>query len=216
MGVLLPRRTRPAARLQLPGTTPIDVLVCGEVDGAVELELDPASALGGRVLHRRHGTLVREGRSQEVLLVAVHDERGRLAEHRVHAVWARSGVQRRAFVRVPAFRPVTLRPQVPGGGRPGLLRSVTRDVSAGGALLGGEATTDLFEGEWLELALELDDRDPDAVLRAGARVVRAGTLQDPTAALALDGLTGTERERLVRWVRARERDAALRLRRDAA
>lgn len=194
MGFLQRRRDRSERVLvEVAGLPPIEAHVGRSVPAAAELRLAVPVA---RVLHRCPALVA----DRQAVLVSVERPPGRIDEERVHAVWTES--QRRAFARVPAFRPVTLT-------GPGSLRAVTRDISAGGALLGGEAARSLRAGDQVALALELSEDD---VLRARARVLRADP-DEAVAAVALQDLDANEREHLARWVRARELDALVRLRR---
>jgi hypothetical protein len=194
--------------LDVPGMPPLAASVTRAVPGAAELRLTDATA---RVLHRRPALVRPAGGADaeplDVLLVGVQDGRGRLREDVVQAVWVGVAPQRRSFVRVPAFRPVTVVCEEPGLARPRVLRAVTRDLGAGGALLGGTAARELREGD--RLALTLDLGEAEDALRARARVVRADG--EAVAAVALEALRDPERERLARWVRARELDALVRL-----
>lgn len=205
----------------VPGLRALPARVVRAVPGAAELLLagkhgaDPL--VPARFLHGHHGHL-RPGdpsASGEIpgRFVAVRTWDDRLHPALVHVVFtigrsaspragAPMGVQRRAFHRAPVTAAVTL---VPERFRVGWLDGRTRDLSAGGALVTGAER--LREGDRLRLVLELG---PDDLLDTGGRIVRIDG--DGLAGLRMDGLSPAERERLVRYVALRQREALAALR----
>lgn len=213
-------------RLIVPGIGDIPARVVRAVPGAAEVFLgasgDPATPVPPRFLHGRpchvappaHDATDRiEGR-----LVAVQTWDGSLHPALVHVVFTPArpapspatppprrpgGVQRRAFHRAPVTAPVTL---VPERFRVGWLDGRTRDLSAGGALVTGAER--LREGDRLRVLLELG---PEELLDTGGRIVRIDG--DGLAGLRMDRLGAADRDRLVRYVTLRQREALAALRR---
>ena len=112
--------------------------------------------------------------------------------------------QRREDARIDLVRPVAM---VPDGFRVGWLNGFTRDISAGGVLVAGAEA--LEAGDRLRLRFELDSEDD--LLDVLARVVRADDAWG-LRGLRLEGVTDRERERIVRYVFARQRRALAELR----
>ncbi len=107
-------------------------------------------------------------------------------------------VQRRRHVRVDA----TLDVEVRLVDRPDLeLRTLTRDVSAGGALLAGPTALRVGDAAWLALLLDRDAAPVEALaecVRTGGRGARA---------MMFTVIADSDRERLVRFAFARQRQA---------
>jgi hypothetical protein len=107
-------------------------------------------------------------------------------------------IQRREYVRVDAIVPVTYRPGGPDGPT---AMTTTVTVSGGGFMVAGREGLRLHERTELTLELDRDERDAGP-LTVGGRVVRqtsAGT------GIKIERIDDRERERLIRWVFARER-----------
>ena len=102
------------------------------------------------------------------------------------------------------MRPVAL---IPDGFKVGWLNGFTRNVSAGGVLIAGADA--LEAGDRLRLRFELDDEDD--LIDLLARVVRADDAWG-LRGLRLERLTDRERERIVKFVFARQRRALAQLR----
>jgi len=110
--------------------------------------------------------------------------------------------QRRAFHRAAVVTPVTL---VPVRFRVGWLDGRTRDLSAGGALVSGAER--LREGDRLRVLLELG---PDELLDTDGQIIRIDAAG--LAGMKMGRLSAADRERLVRYVTLRQRDALAALR----
>ena len=212
-------------RLVVPGVGDIPARVVRAVPGAAEVFLgagdDTATPVPARFLHGRtcHVTPPHAGSCAERIearLVAVQTWDGGLHPALLHVVFtmARSapaaapprrhrGVQRRAFHRAPVTAPITL---VPERFRVGWLDGRTRDLSAGGALVAGAER--LREGDRLRVLLELG---PQELLDTGGRIVRIDG--DGLAGVRMDRLSAADRDRLVRYVALRQREALAALRR---
>lgn len=121
---------------------------------------------------------------------------------RVRAGGPEQVVQRRDFARVDAF--LAVRAKVAGGVQ-GIARTTTLNVSAGGVLL--QDPFGLPPGAVLELDLELDP--PGAPVHARGRVVRE--VSPDVKGVLIDTIASADRERLVRYVTARERLALQRI-----
>jgi c-di-GMP-binding flagellar brake protein YcgR len=107
-------------------------------------------------------------------------------------------IQRREFVRVDAMVRVTYEPIGPSGW---VAETTTRNVSAGGFMISGREG--LRIGEVMSFTLELDgDRKDAGDLTALGRVVRETS---SGLGIKIENVDERERERLVRWVFARER-----------
>jgi hypothetical protein len=205
------RRDEARVRILIAGLPPVDAEVAKSVAGAVELRLGRDAPIPARMLHRLVGDLVPvslPGDRVTVRLLAVPDPDGRVDASRLYAIAfapepERTPVQRRRHVRVPVIRPVTL---VPVRFQVGWLDGITRDVSAGGALVSG--TGPLRDGERLRARLQLDD---EVVLDLPSRVAR--TTSSGHHALMLERLDGRDHDRLARWVRQQELELIRRLQR---
>ena len=107
-------------------------------------------------------------------------------------------IQRREFVRVDALLRVTYEPIGPGGW---LAETTTINVSGGGFMISG--SEGLKMGEVMSFTLTLDGDSPEAgeltVLGRVVRETRSGL------GILIENLDERERERLIRWVFARER-----------
>lgn len=105
-------------------------------------------------------------------------------------------IQRRDYVRVDAMVSVTYQPMGPQGWT---VATTTINVSGGGFMLSG--TEGLREGESCEFTLYLDGED-------GGELVVDGTVVRESAAglgVRIDTIDEAERDRVIRWVFARER-----------
>ncbi len=199
-------------RVLVPRVATLEATVVRAVTGAAELALTATPDVPLRFLHRRKATIVPltgEGRIDGRLL-AVPGPHGRVREDLLHFLKAvvplapPRAPQRRDEVRIDLVRPVAL---IPDGFKVGWLNGFTRNVSAGGVLIAGADA--LEAGDRLRLRFELDDQDD--LIDLLARVVRA----DDTwglRGLRLERLTDRERERIVKFVFARQRRALAELR----
>jgi hypothetical protein len=199
-------------RVLVPRVTTVEALVVRVVTGAAELAIVGPAPVPPRFLHRRKATIVPaagDGRVDGTLL-AVPGPHGRVRDDLLHFLQAvvplapPRAPQRRDHARIELVRPVAM---VPEGFRVGWLNGFTRNLSAGGVLVAGAEA--LRHGDRLRLRFELGAEDD--LLDAFARVVRA---DDPWGlrGLRLEGLSERERERVVRFVFARQREALERLR----
>jgi hypothetical protein len=106
-------------------------------------------------------------------------------------------IQRREYVRIDAMVPVTYMPLGPGGPK---LETTTINVSGGGFMVSG--TAGLSMGEESTFILQLDGDREGGPLEVDGTVVRetAGGL-----GIQIVAIEEEERDRLIRWVFARER-----------
>ncbi|HEU4975315.1 MAG TPA: PilZ domain-containing protein [Baekduia sp.] len=199
-------------RVLVPRVTTVEALVVRAVTGAAELALVGPSPVPPRFLHRRRATIVPLAGDRRVdgTLLAVPGMHGRVRDDLLHFLQAVVPLapprppQRRDHHRIELVRPVAM---VPEGFRVGWLNGWTRNVSAGGVLVAG--ADPLHHGDRLRLRFELDAEDD--LLDVLARVVRADD-DWGLRGLRLEGLDERERERIVRFVFARQREALARLR----
>ena len=199
-------------RVLVPRVATLEATVVRAVTGAAELALTATPDVPLRFLHRRKATIVPltgDGRIDGRLL-AVPGPHGRIRDDLLHFLKAvvplapPRAPQRRDEIRIDLVRPVAL---IPDGFKVGWLNGFTRNVSAGGVLIAGADA--LEAGDRLRLRFELDDEDD--LIDLLARVVRA----DDTwglRGLRLERLTDRERERIVKFVFARQRRALAELR----
>jgi hypothetical protein len=199
-------------RVLVPRVATLEATVVRAVTGAAELALTATPDVPLRFLHRRKATIVPltgEGRIDGRLL-AVPGPHGRVREDLLHFLKAvvplapPRAPQRRDEVRIDLVRPVAL---IPDGFKVGWLNGFTRNVSAGGVLIAGAEAMEA--GDRLRLRFELDDEED--LIDLLARVVRA----DDTwglRGLRLERLSDRERERIVKFVFARQRRALAELR----
>jgi hypothetical protein len=208
----LRRGSHERVRVLVPQVATFEAEVVRAVSGAAELGIATAAGVPARFLHRRRATIVPMTADDRVdgTLLAVPGTHGRVREDLLHFLQAvvppapRRAPQRRDAARVDLVRPVAM---IPEGFRVGWLNGFTRNVSAGGVLVAGAEA--LEAGDRLRLRFELDSEDD--LIDLLARVVRA----DDTwglRGLRLERLTERERERIVRFVFARERRALAELR----
>lgn len=200
-------------RVIVPSVATLEAVVVRAVEGAAELAVvDTRVGPPARFLHRRKATIVTpagDGRMDGTLL-AVPGTGGRVREDLLHFLQAvvplapRAKPQRRDAARIDLVRPVAM---IPDGFKVGWLNGYTRNVSAGGVLVAGADA--LHEGDKLRLRFELDDEDDLVDLLA--RVVRADDAWG-LRGLRLEGVSDAERERIVRFVFARQRYALAMLR----
>jgi hypothetical protein len=199
-------------RVVVPRVTTVEATVLRAVSGAAELALTSTPDVPLRFLHRRKATIVPLSGDDRVdgTLLAVPGPHGRVRDDLLHFLQAvvplapRAKPQRRDEHRVDLVRPVAM---IPEGFKVGWLNGFTRNVSAGGVLVAGADA--LEAGDRLRLRFELDSEDD--LIDLLARVVRA----DDTwglRGLRLEGLDERERERIVRFVFARQRRALAELR----
>ena len=107
-------------------------------------------------------------------------------------------IQRREFVRVDAMVPVTYRPI---GMEGWLAETTTINVSGGGFMISGREGLNLYQEMDFTLALDGDTRD------AGPLDVPGRVARETPGGLGIEitEISEEERDRLVRWVFARER-----------
>jgi hypothetical protein len=200
-------------RVIVPSVATLEAVVVRAVTGAAELAvIDTRSGIPARFLHRRRATIVPLTGDDRVdgRLLAVPGEGGRVREDLLHFLQAvvplapRAQPQRRDEARIQLVRPVAM---IPEGFKVGWLNGFTRNVSAGGILVAGADALD--EGDRLRLRFELDDEDD--LVDVLARVVRADDSWG-LRGLRLEGVSDAERERIVRFVFARQRHALAMLR----
>jgi c-di-GMP-binding flagellar brake protein YcgR len=115
---------------------------------------------------------------------------------RVNATGTIELIQRRDYVRVAAFVPVTYQPDGPDGWT---ATANTLDVSGGGFQIADAEGLRL--GDMLSFTLELGEGE-DAVKAVACAVREAG---DGAFGMRFVEIAESERQRLVRWVFARER-----------
>ena len=200
-------------RILVPRVASVEAVVVRAVEGAAELALLHGSEIPPRFLHRRRATIVPPAGDQRVdgTLLAVPGPHGRVRDDLLHFLQAvvplappRTAPQRRDDARIDLVRPVAM---IPDGFKVGWLNGFTRNVSAGGVLVAGAEA--LESGDRLRLRFELDSEED--LIDLLARVVRT----DDTwglRGLRLEDLGTRERERLVRFVFARQRRALAELR----
>jgi hypothetical protein len=199
-------------RVLVPRVATLDATVVRTVPDAAELALTATPEVPLRFLHRRKATIVPltgAGRVDGTLL-AVPGAHGRVRDDLLHFLKAVVPLapprpsQRRDEVRIDLVRPVAI---IPDGFKVGWLNGFTRNVSAGGVLIAGADA--LEEGDRLRLRFELDDEDD--LIDLFARVARADDAWG-LRGLRLERLTDRERERIVKFVFARQRRALAELR----
>jgi len=199
-------------RVLVPRVATLEATVVRAVTGAAELALTATPEVPLRFLHRRKAAIVPLSGDSRVdgTLLAVPGPHGRVRDDLLHFLKAvvplapPRAPQRRDEVRIDLVRPVAL---IPDGFKVGWLNGYTRNVSAGGVLIAGADA--LEAGDRLRLRFELDDED-DLIDLLG-RVVRADDAWG-LRGLRLERLTDRERERIVRFVFARQRRALAELR----
>jgi hypothetical protein len=199
-------------RVLVPRVATLEATVVRAVTGAAELALTATPDVPLRFLHRRKATIVPLTGDDRIdgRLLAVPGPNGRVRDDLLHFLKAvvplapARAPQRRDEIRIDLVRPVAL---IPDGFKVGWLNGFTRNVSAGGVLIAGAEA--LEAGDRLRVRFELDDEDD--LIDLLARVVRA----DDTwglRGLRLERLTDRERERIVKFVFARQRRALAELR----
>jgi hypothetical protein len=201
-------------RVLVPRVATLEATVVRAVTGAAELALSKSPDVPLRFLHRRRATIVPLPVADDRVdgtLFAVPGANGRVREDLLHFLQAvvplappRNDPQRRDDARIDLVRPVAM---IPEGFKVGWLNGFTRNVSAGGVLVAGADA--LEAGDRLRLRFELDSEED--LIDLLARVVRA----DDTwglRGLRLEQLSERERERIVRFVFARQRRALAELR----
>jgi hypothetical protein len=199
-------------RVLVPRVATLEATVVRAVTGAAELALTETPDVPLRFLHRRKAAIVPLTGDNRVdgTLLAVPGPHGRVRDDLLHFLKAvvplapPRAPQRRDEVRIDLVRPVAL---IPDGFKVGWLNGFTRNVSAGGVLIAGADA--LEAGDRLRLRFELDDED-DLIDLLG-RVVRADDAWG-LRGLRLEQLTDRERERIVKFVFARQRRALAELR----
>jgi PilZ domain len=200
-------------RILVPQVTTVEAVVVRAVTGAAELALTATPEVPLRFLHRRRATIVPLAGDNRVdgTLLAVPGAQGRVREDLLHFLQAvvplappRAQPQRREQARIDLVRPVAM---IPDGFKVGWLNGFTRNVSAGGLLVAGADA--LESGDRLRLRFELDSEEDLVDLLA--RVVRTDDAWG-LRGLALERLDERERERIVRFVFARQRRALAELR----
>jgi hypothetical protein len=199
-------------RVLVPRVATLEATVVRAVTGAAELALTATPEVPLRFLHRRKATIVSLAGDDRVdgRLLAVPGPHGRVRDDLLHFLKAVVPLapprpsQRRDEVRIDLVRPVAL---IPDGFKVGWLNGYTRNVSAGGVLIAGAEA--LEAGDRLRVRFELDDEDD--LIDLLARVVRADDAWG-LRGLRLERLTDRERERIVKFVFARQRRALAELR----
>jgi hypothetical protein len=199
-------------RVLVPRVATLEATVVRAVTGAAELALTATPDIPLRFLHRRKATIVPLTGDDRIdgRLLAVPGPHGRVRDDLLHFLKAvvplapPRAPQRRDEVRIDLVRPVAL---IPDGFKVGWLNGFTRNVSAGGVLIAGADA--LEAGDRLRLRFELEDEDD--LIDLLARVVRADDAWG-LRGLRLERLTDRERERIVRFVFARQRRALTLLR----
>jgi hypothetical protein len=199
-------------RVVVPRVATVQAIVVRAVTGAAELALTEHPEVPLRFLHRRKATIVPLAGDDRVdgTLLAVPGPAGRVRDDLLHFLQAvvplapRAKPQRRDAARVDLVRPVAM---IPAGFKVGWLNGFTRNVSAGGVLVAGADA--LGPGDRLRLRFELDSEED--LIDLLARVVRADDAWG-LRGLRLEQLPDRERERIVRFVFARQRRALAELR----
>lgn len=200
-------------RILVPRVTTVEAVVVRAVQGAAELALTESTVVPLRFLHRQKATIVPLAGDDRVdgRLLAVPGPGGRVRDDLLHFLQAvvplappRTEPQRREDARIDLVRPVAI---IPEGFKVGWLNGFTRNVSAGGVLVAGADA--LGPGDKLRLRFELDSEED--LIDLLARVVRADDAWG-LRGLRLERLTDRERERLVKFVFARQRRALAELR----
>jgi hypothetical protein len=199
-------------RVLVPRLVTIEAVVARAVAGAAELALLQRPEMPLRFLHRRKATIVPQsgGGRLDGRLLAVPDAEGKVRDDLLHFLQAVVPLapplpsQRRDHARIDLVRPVAM---IPDGFQVGWLNGFVRNVSAGGVLVAGADA--LESGDRLRLRFELDDEED--LIDLLARVVRADD-GSGLRGLRLEGLSERERERIVRFVFARQRRALTELR----
>jgi hypothetical protein len=107
-------------------------------------------------------------------------------------------IQRREFVRVDAMVSVTYQPMGPTGWT---AETTTLNVSGGGFMIAGREG--LLIDEVMDFTVDLNGDTPDA----GAMTIRGRVVRETNGGLGvlIEHIDERERERLIRWVFARER-----------
>jgi hypothetical protein len=198
----------------VPQVATLEAVVVRAVSGAAELAIvGGRDGVPARFLHRRRATIVPMAGDDRVdgTLLAVPGAHGRVREDLLHFLQAavplappRREPQRRDDARVDLVRPVAM---IPEGFRVGWLNGFTRNVSAGGVLVAGADA--LEAGDRLRLRFELDSEED--LIDLLARVVRTDDAWG-LRGLRLERLSERERERIVRFIFARQRRALAELR----
>jgi len=199
-------------RVLVPRVATLEATVVRAVTGAAELALTATPDVPLRFLHRRKATIVPLTCDDRIdgRLLAVPGPNGRVRDDLLHFLKAvvplapPRAPQRRDEIRIDLVRPVAL---IPDGFKVGWLNGYTRNVSAGGVLIAGADA--LEAGDRLRLRFELDDEDD--LIDLFARVARADDAWG-LRGLRLERLPDRERERIVRFVFARQRRALAELR----
>lgn len=200
-------------RVIVPSVATLEAVVVRAVEGAAELAVtDTRSGVPARFLHRRRATIVPLAGDSRMdgTLLAVPGDAGHVRADLLHFLQTvvpfapRAKPQRRDAARIDLVRPVAM---IPDGFKVGWLNGYTRNVSAGGVLVAGADA--LHEGDKLRVRFELDDEDD--LVDLIARVVRADDAWG-LRGLRLEGVSDAERERIVKFVFARQRYALAMLR----
>jgi hypothetical protein len=197
-----PRRSRAPgsdfpAELRVDGFGTLAAAVLATAGGAHALHLAPQASLPTRFLHRRQARLQHPpGPPSEGVVVAVAHPDGGIHPERVDFLVDGLREQRREFVRVPAALPLTVE---------GLMREAFRREGQTVDLSGSGALVRLHDGEVgdrvrVHLALP-EHTDPVRAGGAVVRITRAGF-----RALRLDIADPRDRERIVAYVTARQRE----------
>jgi hypothetical protein len=214
----LRRSQEERVRVLVPRLATVEAVVVRVVAGAAELALVERPEVPLRFLNRRKATIVPLAGDRRVdgTLLAVPGREGKVRDDLLHflqavvplapprAAPAPPPEQRRDAARVDVLRPVAM---IPDGFQVGWLNGFVRNVSAGGVLVAGAEA--LEAGDKLRLRFELDSEED--LIDLLARVVRTDDAWG-LRGLRLERLSERERERLVRFVFARQRHALAELR----
>jgi hypothetical protein len=208
----LRRGEQERVRVLVPRVATVEAVVVRAVTGAAELALLRRPEMPLRFLHRRKATIVPLSGDQRLdgTLLAVPGREGAIRDDLLQFLQAvvplapPRAEQRRDAVRIDLVRPAAI---IPDGFQVGWLNGFVRNVSAGGVLVAGAEA--LEAGDRLRLRFELESEDE--LIDLLARVVRTDDAWG-LRGLRLEQLSEPERERIVRFVFARQRRALAELR----
>jgi hypothetical protein len=181
-----------------PDGAAIDALVHDVAEGATMLSLAEPSHGGLAALEGGPVAIQYTNRRGVCRIDGVAHEAGQRGVLRVDHTGTIELIQRREFVRVDAICRATYRPF---GGDSRTLETTTLNVSGGGFMVSGREG--LREGDLVPFTLFLDGDVREAgPLEIEGRVSRETR---PGLGISIEGIEDEERERLIRWVFARER-----------
>jgi c-di-GMP-binding flagellar brake protein YcgR len=181
-----------------PSGATIDARVTGSLDAATQLTFPEAGNDPIAVLSGGHVAIQYTNRRGVCRIDGVGKKEKDPAVLRVDHTGKVQLIQRREFVRVDAMLRVTYQPIGPGGWT---AETTTLNVSGGGFMISGREG--LRMNEVMSFTVELDGDNPEAGdLNLLGRVVRE---TNGGLGVHLESIDENERERLIRWVFARER-----------